>query len=108
MLMNEQIEIFCCYAHEDQSYLLDLKKHLAPLLRLQLINNIWYDADISPGMDWEHEIHKHLNTAQVILLLISPDFMASDYCYDKEMARAIERHDRGEATVIPVIVRPVY
>ncbi len=106
--MNEQIEIFCCYAHKDQSYLLDLKKHLAPLLRLQLINNIWYDADIRPGMDWEHEIHKHLNTAQVILLLISPDFMASDYCYGKEMARAIERHDRGEATVIPVIVRPVF
>jgi len=105
--MNERVEIFCCYAHEDRSYLLKLKKQLTPLLRRQLINNIWSDVDISPGMDWEREINKHLNTAQIILLLVSPDFIASDYCYSTEMARAIERHERGEAKVIPVILRPV-
>src|SRR5579859_2705611 len=106
--MTGRLEIFCCYAHRDQSHLLQLKNHLSLLLRLQLINNIWYDADISSGADWEREIQKHLSNAQVILLLVSPDFMASDYCYDEEMVRAVERHDRGEVTVIPIILRPFY
>lgn len=59
-------------------------------------------------MDWEREITEHLNTAQIILLLVSPDFMASDYCYGVEMKKALERHERGEADIIPVILRPVY
>jgi len=102
------LEICCCSAHEDKAYLVQLKKHLSLLLRMQLINNIWYDADISSGVEWEREIQNHLNTAQVILLLVSPDFMASDYCYDNEMVRAVERHDRGEATAIPIILRPFH
>lgn len=106
--MNKPIEIFCCYAHADRSHLLELKKHLASLVRQRVINDIWYDAEISPGTDWEREITKHLNVAQLVLLLVSPDFMASDYCYNKEMLRAIERHERGEAWVIPVILRQVY
>lgn len=53
------------------------------------------------------KVDEHLNTSQIILLLISPDFIASDYCYDKEMNRALERHEVGEARVIPVILRPV-
>jgi TIR domain len=57
--------------------------------------------------NWAEEIDQHLNTAQIILLLISPSLMASEYCYSKEIKRALERHNQGEAHVIPVIFRPV-
>lgn len=67
----------------------------------------WHDRDISAGTEWEPEIQKHLNEAQIILLLVSPDFMASEYCYGIEMKKAMERHERKEAHVIPVILRPV-
>jgi archaellum biogenesis ATPase FlaH len=101
------LEVFCCYAHEDRDILDDLKKHLMSLQRQGRID-VWNDADINPGRNWEEEIKQHLNTAHIILLLVSPDFMASDYCYSKEMLRAMERHNQGEASVIPIIVRPVY
>ena len=80
--MNENIEIFCCYAREDQSLLHELKKHLTALQRVFPIT-IWHDQNISPGKEWEHEILMHLNNAHVILILVSPDFIASDYCYSK-------------------------
>jgi TIR domain len=64
------------------------------------------DRIIDPGTDWSREIDKHLESASIILLLVSPDFLASDYCYDIEMKRAMERHDRGEARVIPIFLRP--
>src|SRR2546423_8296044 len=101
------IEIFCCYAHKDAALLADLKAHSALLQRQGLIS-VWADTNISPGSNWEQEIEKHLNAAHIILLLVSSDFMASDYCYSKEMQQAIERHNRGEAIVIPIILRPVY
>src|SRR5215467_4623301 len=103
----ERIEIFCCYAHEDQQIFLKLKKQLAPLLRFQPID-LWYDAYISPGAEWGSEIYKHLNNARVILLLVSPDFMDSEHCYGIEMMRAMERHKRGKARVVPIILRPVH
>jgi tetratricopeptide (TPR) repeat protein len=101
------VKIFFCYAHEDEELLIKLKTHLRPLQRQGLID-VWYDRNISAGSEWEKEIDKHLNTAQIILLLVSPDFMNSDYCYGKEMQRALERDKRGEARVIPVILRQVY
>jgi hypothetical protein len=101
------IEVFCCYARRDKPHLDDLKTHLIVLQRQGLIT-IWNDTDISPGSNWEEEVEKHLNTAHIILLLISADFIASEYCYSKEMKRAIERHEQGEARVIPVILRPGY
>jgi hypothetical protein len=82
-----------------------LKKHLQPMLREELVT-LWYDRDISAGTKWEQEIDEHLNTAQIILLLVSPDFMNSDYCYSIEMKRALERHKRGEMRAIPIILRP--
>jgi hypothetical protein len=101
------VKIFCCYAHEDEPLLKKLKTHLFPLQRAGLVD-VWYDRDISAGTDWEQQIKERLNTAQIILLLVSPDFMASDYCYSIEMQRAIERHERGEARVIPIILRHTY
>src|SRR6266571_4330806 len=101
------VKIFCCYAHEDEALLKKLKTQLRPLQRQGLVD-VWYDRDISAGTEWEQEIKEQLNTAQIILLLVSPDFMDSDYCYGIEMQRAIERHERGEAIVIPIILRPVH
>src|SRR5437588_2212501 len=105
--MVSTIEIFCCYAREDQELLRNLKKHLMPLQRQALIT-IWSDTDINAGATWEEEINKHLTTAHIILLLVSPDFMDSEYCYSKEMKQAMQRHERGEARVIPIILRPTY
>jgi hypothetical protein len=68
---------------------------------------MWHDRDISAGAKWEEEIRANLDEAQIILLLISPDFMDSDYCYGVEMQRALERHDKKEVEVIPIILRPV-
>ncbi len=101
------VKIFFCYAHEDEALLNKLKAHLRPLQRQGLID-VWHDRDIYAGMEWEQEINRHLKEAQIILLLISPDFMDSDYCYGIEMTRAMERHYHREARVIPVILRPVY
>ncbi len=99
------VDIFFSYAHEDEELLNRLQKHLIPLYRERLIDLLWHDRNISAGTEWEQEIDTYLNRAQIILLLVSPDFMASDYCYSKEMTRAIERHDQKEARVIPVILR---
>ncbi len=77
-----------------------------PLKRGGLIED-WYDRLISPGAEWEKDIERRLEAANLVLLLVSPDFMASDYCYEKEMRRALERHEAEKAKVIPIIVRPV-
>ncbi len=100
------VKIFYCYAHEDEALLNKLKTQLSPLQRQGLID-VWHDREISAGTEWEREITEHLNAAQIILLLVSPDFMNSDYCYSIEMKRAMERHELGEARVIPVILRPI-
>lgn len=100
------VEIFCCYARKDKPLLSELRTHLMPLQRQGYIT-LWADTDIDAGTEWEEEINKHLNTAQIILLLVSSDFIASEYCYSKEMTRAMERHKAGEAQVVPIILRPV-
>ena len=106
MKNQEPIEIFISYSHKDEKYLLELDKHLASLKREGLIKP-WHDRKITPGNEWASEIDSHIYEAKIILLLISVDFMASDYCYDSEMNQAIDRHNKGEAYVIPIILRPV-
>lgn len=100
------ISVLLCYAPEDESMVQHLKKHLSPLRRKGLIT-VWDYENISPGAEREEEILKHLDTDQIILLLISASFIDSDSCYTVQMRRAIERHERKEACVIPVILRPV-
>lgn len=102
----QKIEVFFSYSHRDEELRNEMAKHLS-ILRRQGVITEWYDRDIGAGSEWAKEIDDHLNSAQVILLLISPDFMASDYCFDIEMQRAMERYRTGEALVIPVILRPV-
>lgn len=105
-IRKKSLEVFCCYARKDQPLLKELKNHLIPLEREGLIT-LWADTDINAGAEWAKEIHLHLNTSHIILLLVSPDFIASEYCYSVEMQRAIERHTSGEARVIPIILRPI-
>jgi hypothetical protein len=97
--------IFYSYAHEDQHLCQRLMVHLSSLRRDGLIAD-WVDRDILPGQDWANEINENINKADIILLLISADFIYSDYCYGKEMKRALERQAAGEAIVIPIILRP--
>ena len=104
--MQESIRLFISYAHEDELLKNQLIKHLA-LLQNQGFVTEWHDRDISAGADWAYEINSHLNTAHVILLLVSADFLASKYCYSIEMKRALERHQAKETSVIPIILRPV-
>ncbi|MFB2897870.1 toll/interleukin-1 receptor domain-containing protein [Aerosakkonemataceae cyanobacterium BLCC-F50] len=100
------IEVFFSYSHRDEALRDELAKHLS-IMRRQGIIDAWYDRAISAGSEWAGEIDAHLNSAQIILLLISADFLASDYCYDIELKRAMERHEAGEACVIPIILKPV-
>src|SRR5215469_3613891 len=93
------IEIFCSYAHEDEEWWQKLETHLSLLKRQGLIS-LWQDRLIAPGTDWAQTIDAHLETASVILLLVSADFLASDYCYGVEMKRALERQEAGEARVV--------
>jgi tetratricopeptide (TPR) repeat protein len=103
---HDSVEVFFSYAHEDEALRDELKKHLSNLKRQGVITD-WYDRDISAGKEWDEEVKEHLESARVILLLISPDFMDSDYINDVEVKRAMERHESGEARVLPVILRPV-
>jgi tetratricopeptide (TPR) repeat protein len=99
------LEIFCSYAHLDEALRNKLDRQLSPLRREGKIKS-WFDRMIEAGEEWKGKIDEHLNSADIILLLISADFIHSDYCYDIEMARALERQGKGEARVIPVILRP--
>jgi hypothetical protein len=103
---SHPIELFYSYAHSDERLRKRLETHLNAL-RQQGIITEWYERKIVAGTDWKQSIDAHLMRATVILLLISPDFLASDYCYGVEMQRALARHAVGEASVIPVILRPV-
>jgi hypothetical protein len=97
------MEVFFSYAHEDEELRNELAKHLKLLERQKVIKG-WHDRQITAGEEWKNSIDDHLEAADIILLLISSDFMASDYCYDVELARAMERHALKEARVIPVIL----
>ena len=103
---RKTIRIFYCYAHRDDSLRDALEKHLAPLKHLGLITTSC-DREVQPGVEWQHEIDRHLSTADIILLLVSPNFIGSQYCYHVEMPRVLERHRAGSAHVIPIILRPV-
>jgi hypothetical protein len=100
-------KILSSYAHKDAKFADQLKMHLSPLKQLGEIE-AWYDCEISADMEWKSDVDKHISTVDIILLFVSPDFLNSDYCYSIEMQQAIERHQRGEARVIPVLLRPVY
>ena len=104
---SKGIEVFFSYSHKDEELRDELEKHLS-ILKYRGLITAWYDRKIGAGEEWKGELDGHLNSAQIILLLISSDFLASMYCYDIEMRRAMERHNSGEARVIPIILRHAY
>jgi len=99
------IEVFISYSHKDQAFREELEIHLSNLKRQNIISS-WYDGNIAPGSELEPQIIDHLMSAQIILLLISADFIHSDFCYSIEMKQAIDRHNAREARVIPIVLRP--
>jgi len=101
-----RVRVFMSYAHRDERLRDELDKHLSPLRRSTLVE-IWHDRRIIPGAELDEEIDQHLASADLVLLLISPDFINSDYCYRREMRAALRRHAKGIARVIPIILRPV-
>jgi len=111
--LNEQrstspspLKVFYSYSHKDEGHRENLETHLALLKRQGWIEG-WSDRLLLAGDDWRQGIDEALEAADLILFLVSADFIASDYCYGKEMERALERHDAEEAVAVPLIVRAV-
>lgn len=103
--LTEPLELFYSYSHKDEDLRDELETHLSMLKRQKVISQ-WHDRGILAGEEWGGEIDEHLKAADIILLLVSANFLASDYCYDIELKLAMERHEAGEARVVPVILRP--
>jgi hypothetical protein len=101
----ESIRLFYSYSHKDETLREKLETHLS-LLRKEGYIHDWHDRKIGAGQEWKNSIDGNLEAAKIILLLVSSDFIASDYCYGIEMKRALENHRVGEAQVIPIILRP--
>ena len=104
--MYNCIEVFYAYAPEDLTWVQELEKHLS-LLQRQGIISTWHPRLIAAGEDWQHVTDAHFHKASIILLLISPDFLASNYCYGKEMKEALKREREKGVCVIPILLRPV-
>ncbi|HEY3275948.1 MAG TPA: DnaB-like helicase C-terminal domain-containing protein [Syntrophorhabdaceae bacterium] len=104
-MAENKVKIFYSYSHKDEVLRDELETSLAILKRQGLIET-WHDRKIIPGKKWDREIDSNIHKADVILLMVSPDFIASDYCYGKELNSALQRHDVGRSRVIPLIIRP--
>jgi CheY-like chemotaxis protein len=100
------VELFYAYSHKDETLRDHLEDHLSILRHEGVIIN-WHDRKIMPGSEWDNVIDEHLESSDIILLLVSANFLASRYCYGVEMQRALQRHDAAQARVIPVILRDV-
>ncbi len=103
--MGRTVRLFYSYSHKDERLRTKLEAHLAVLKRNGLIEN-WHDRKIEAGDEWKGKIAAELEAADFILLLVSSDFLNSDYCYDVEMKRALERHAQFSAKVVPIILKP--
>lgn len=99
------IKISIAYARTDKEMLEEIRKQFTPLERAGKVK-VWYDGEIVAGEKWEDRIQKELEAANIILLLISPDAIASSYFYENELLKSIDRHKEGSTRVIPVILRP--
>ena len=95
---------FISYSHKDRGAFEQLNVHLTNLIRNGIINS-WSDVEISPGQVIDEKIKENLNSAELYLLLVSPDFLASSYCIEVELEHAIKRHKLGDAVIIPIIIR---
>lgn len=99
------MKAFISYSHRDEAMLDRLHAHLAMLRRKESVSE-WYDRQIVAGGRIDDEVKGHLDSSQIFLALVSPDFLNSGYCYDKEMGRAMDQHAAGKIVVVPVILEP--
>ena len=102
----EPVDLFYSYAHEDEALRDELAGHLKIMERRGVIRP-WHDRCLTHGQKWDGEINTQLETADLVLLLVSKDFINSDYIWSHELDVAIKRHERGEASVVPVMLRAV-
>ncbi|MCB0615761.1 MAG: toll/interleukin-1 receptor domain-containing protein, partial [Phaeodactylibacter sp.] len=100
------INIFFSYASEDEALQQQLENHLS-IFRQNEAVSLWHKRKINPGEDWQEKVHEGMVEADVILLLASADYVSSDYLWQREMLLALSRHERGEALVAPVLLRPL-
>jgi TIR domain len=98
-------KVFISYSHRDEKALERLHKHLA-MLRRELLITAWYDREILPGGHIDREVAIKLTESEIFLALVSPDFLHSNYCYEREMQTAIKLADEGRLQIIPVILEP--
>lgn len=104
-MVDKKIKVFLSYSHMDEEFKNKLDVHFAPLKRNNKVET-WNDRKLIPGTLFDDEIKRHLNEDEIIILLISADFLNSDYCYEIEMTKALERMKNSDAIVIPIILRP--
>lgn len=105
--MPSAVNIFISYSRDDRTFLDAFEQHLSPLKRQGLVN-VWVDrSSLAPGSLWQDELEKALEAADIIVLLISAAFLASPYCYDQELSRALDRQKLGDVLLLPVLIRPV-
>ncbi len=100
--------VFCSYTHHDEDLKTALESHLAPLVQSGDISVFWSDRKITAGTDIDLKVREELESSQIILLLLSPEFIESNYCYHVEAQLAMDRHERGEARVVSILLRPVF
>jgi len=98
--------VFVSYSHADEAERVRLDVHLAPLAREGLIN-LWCSRTIAPGSDWHRDIENEIENADIVILLVTADFVASAFCFEKELATALRRHQEGHVRIVPVLVKPV-
>ncbi|NUQ26327.1 MAG: TIR domain-containing protein [Saprospiraceae bacterium] len=101
---ENKVNLFFIYSRKDAELRKRLEIHLHSLKRKNYIN-LWHDGEIIPGQDWQKQISIALSKADIILILVSVDFIASDYCYEIEMTKALERHKLGEVVIVPIILK---
>lgn len=103
--MSTPVSIFISYAHKDETFKDELRTHLKPYERVNIVK-VWDDRSIIPGEEWDQEIKNHLEQSEVILFLISPDFMASGYIDEVEVKKAMNRHNERKTRIVPIVIRP--
>jgi hypothetical protein len=102
---DNPVDAFVSYAHTDQRWLERFKRAVEPL-RAERVLRLWFDQALMPGDDWHPELMRRIDEADFIVLLITPAFLLSRFCFGKEMRRGLARHDAGLARVIPILLEP--
>jgi len=102
--MSQPVKVFVSYSRKDKEYKEELLEFLAPMRRNDIIQ-LWNDKDIVPGEQWEDELLERLTTADIVIFLVSPSLLNSDYILRVEIKGAMERHKKGELVIIPILVR---